>query len=38
LKWIHISEYVKIDEFVNALEFFVEKILKLELVEDENKE
>lgn len=34
----NISEYVKIDEFVNALEFFVEKILKLELVEDENKE
>ena len=32
-----ISEYVKIDEFVNALEFFVENILKLELVEDENK-
>lgn len=34
----NISEYVKIDEFVNALEFFVENILKLELVEDENKE
>lgn len=33
-----ISEYIKVDEFVIAFEFFVENILKLELVEDENKE